>query len=298
MAMITPAALTALNTSFTAIYQRGYQAANPWYTQIATEVPSNTRSNTYGWMAKVPLLREWIGPRVLQNISSHVYTLTNRSYELTIVVDKEDWADENLGVYTPVFEQMGSAARKTPDRLLRDMIQANGASFDGVPFFDPNHPLDPAGVQSNTFGLALTAANYDTVRSTMFGFRGEDGQPLEVMPNLMVVPPQLEMTAKRIVNADLIANAAGTAAETNVMQGSATVLVLPELANQATRWYLFDVARPIKPFVWQQREPFTLVRKDAPTDDNIFFDRELIWGVDGRGAAGFALWFLAARSTP
>ena len=127
---------------------------------------------------------------------------------------------------------------------------------------------------------------------------GEDGRPLKTMPNMLVVPPQLERAALEIVNADMIPSDAGTASQTNVLRGSAEVLVIPEFSNEPTVWYLADASKPIRPMIFQQRKAPTIVSKTTPTDDNVFFDQQLVWGVDARGEAGYSLWFLMLRSAP
>ncbi|WP_417050343.1 Mu-like prophage major head subunit gpT family protein [Dysosmobacter welbionis] len=40
-----------------------------------------------------------------------------------------------------------------------------------------------------------------------------------------------------------------------------------------------------------------LVTKDSPSDDNVFFNKEFIYGVDARYNAGYGLWQLAFGST-
>ena len=88
-------------------------------------------------------------------------------------------------------------------------------------------------------------------------------------------------------------NAAGT---TNVLKGSAEVLVVPELVADATTWYLLDVSRAIKPFVFQTRRAINFVQKTSPNDDEMFFNNQIVYGVDGRMNAGVSLWWLAAKA--
>ena len=39
------------------------------------------------------------------------------------------------------------------------------------------------------------------------------------------------------------------------------------------------------------------MEEEAPaTDDNVFFDHQLIWGSDAEGAAGYGPWFLGSRA--
>lgn len=291
--LITPAAIAALNVSFSTIFKSAFDSTPEWGPKVATQVPSSTRSNTYGWMKKLGSLRKWLGPRLIQNLSAHSYTLENEPYEMTVGVDRDDIKDDNLGVYNPLIADMAASARKWPDQLLKTILQGgtSGLGFDGVPFFSNAHPLNPAGNQTNNFtGTALSDTNFGVVRAAMGSFTGADGEVLGVMPRLLIVPPQLEDTANRIVTAEYGANGS-----TNVQKGQASVLVVPELANQATTWYVADIARPIKPLIFQLREPPVMVSKTAPTDDNVFFERQFIWGVDARGAAGYGPWFLMAR---
>jgi len=300
--LITPAAIQTLQTTFSTQFHAAYGRAETTWQNYATMVPSSTRQNDYGWMAKIPALREWLGPRVIQNLSSYHYQLTNRHFELTIGVDRDDIEDDNLGVYGPLFESMGEQAAMWPDDLAVAALEGGGANlgFDGVSFFNAAHPSLLAGgaAVANDFpATPLTAANYEAVRSAMSTtFIGEDGRPLGVRPNLLVVPPALERTARTILEAELIPSDAGTSPQTNVLRNTATVLVMERLQDPG-QWYLMDTRRPIKPLIYQLRRAPELNSKTAPTDDNTFWDNQFIWGIDARGGAvGYSLWFLAARA--
>lgn len=62
-------------------------------------------------------------------------------------------------------------------------------------------------------------------------------------------------------------------------------------------WFLLDTSKAIKPIIYQERMPLdTLVSKTEPTDDNVFFKKEYIYGSDGRCNVGFGLWQLAYAS--
>jgi phage major head subunit gpT-like protein len=62
-------------------------------------------------------------------------------------------------------------------------------------------------------------------------------------------------------------------------------------------WFLLDTGKSIKPMIFQERRSLnTLLAKDDPTDDNVFFRKEYIYGTDGRCNAGFGLWQLAYAS--
>lgn len=63
-----------------------------------------------------------------------------------------------------------------------------------------------------------------------------------------------------------------------------------------TPWFLVDRHRAIKPLIYQTRKAPTLMRKDDDGDDNVFYRKEYIYGVDARAAAGYGLWQLAYGS--
>lgn len=71
----------------------------------------------------------------------------------------------------------------------------------------------------------LDATNYEAARSAMMSFKRDGGQPLGVVPNLLVVPPSLEGAGRR-----LLTNAMTTGGATNEWAGSAELLVVPWLA--------------------------------------------------------------------
>ena len=54
---------------------------------------------------------------------------------------------------------------------------------------------------------------------------GDHGRPLGISPNLLVVPKKLRFDAKKLLDADLVPNAAGTATESNPVKNVVDLLV-------------------------------------------------------------------------
>lgn len=293
---ITQPNLDALRTEFSLDYQKAYDATEVWAGEIATEIPSSTKSNTYGWIEKLPTLRKWVGPRVANNLKEQKYVLENEPYEGTIELDLDDVEDDNLGMYKAmVVPSLGQAVKKNADQLIAAILKDNTAlAYDGQPLFSDSHVIGKY-TYDNDFALALTADNFSEVWAAMVAFKGEDGQPLGVLPNKLFVAPQLKKTALEIVNATIVANAAGTAGVSNVLQGWADVVVLEERADSPTFWALADCRKPIKPIVHQVRKPAQFIARDQLTDPKVFEKKVLTYGVDGRWAVGITLPFLIAR---
>ena len=273
----------------------------PWYTQVAMEIPSSSSENVIAWMNQLPRFREWVGSRILNDIATSEYTLKNKKYESSFKVPMDAIEDDTFGVYRPIAQEMGRQAARWPDDLIADAL-LNGTTrlcYDGQAFFSTSHPVDPAdpasAVYSNYYssGKALQAdgVNFTAVRAAMISLKGVDGRPLGIMPDLLVVPPSLEIIAKTIVSATLTTNGG-----TNVLQSLARVLVIPELEANPTEWYLLDTTRGIKPFVFQLRRAPRFTPRTNVSDDNVAYLQELHFLADCRGASGYSLPFLAMKA--
>lgn len=298
MKLLNSTSLRTLGTGFKATFQRGLSNAPSQYQRIATVVPSSNSAEEYGWLGQVPGVREWIGDRVIQNLSAHSYTIRNRDFESTIGVQRNDIEDDNLGMYAPMFEELGRSVGTHKETLVWDLLSAGFATkcYDGQNFFDTDHPvLDANGqeVSVSNFGggagrawyliddtraikplilqvrkdFQFTALNspddpnvfhrkeflygydarmnvgfgfwqfayaskqpldvaaYEAARAGMSGIRGDYGRPLGIQPKLLVVPPELEGAARRIVGNEFLANG-----ESNPWKGTAEVLVVPWLS--------------------------------------------------------------------
>ncbi len=124
----------------------------------------------------------------------------------------------------------------------------------------------------------------------MMSLTNSKGRALALVPDKLVVPPALEKEACDILIADFIN---GTK---NTMQGTAKPLVVPQLAGNDSSWFLLCTSRPVKPLIYQERKKPKFVSKTQETDDNVFFGRQFIYGVDARGNAGYSFWQMAYGS--
>lgn len=58
-------------------------------------------------------------------------------------------------------------------------------------------------------------------------------------------------------------------------------------------WFLIDTSQVMLPIILQIREPWNFVPKDDPKDERVFMNKEFLYGVDGRCAAGYGFWQMA-----
>ncbi len=77
---------------------------------------------------------------------------------------------------------------------------------------------------------SLNATNYATARTAMMSLANAEGRPLGIQPHLLLVPPSLEAQAREILQAQfIIGDPTAGGSRTNIWQGTADLLVVPEL---------------------------------------------------------------------
>lgn len=219
--LVNAANLDSLRVGFSTAFNTGLGQAPGQFERVATVIRSTQKEQKYGWLGKIPNVREWIGPRAIQNLMQHDYAIKEKPFELTIGVDKDDIETDNLGIYTPMFTEMGQSSGSKKDSLVFDLLKAGFSTncYDGQFYFDTDHPvLDEAGQQT-------TVANTD----------GGSGTP----------------------------------------------------------WFLLDVSRALKPILLQVRKDFEFQSMTDPTSQNVFMNKEFIYGTDARMNVGFGFWQMA-----
>ncbi|MBB4302346.1 phage major head subunit gpT-like protein [Rhodobium orientis] len=158
--LINAANLQSLYVGFRRNFQGAFDAAQTAYGRIATEIPSTTRQNEYGWLGNFPNMREWIGPRHVQSIKDHGYAIKNKPFEITVGVDRDDIEDDNIGIYKPMMEELGRSTAAHPDQLVFSLVKSafETKCYDGQNFFDTDHKvLDEDGKETSVSNMTAGA---------------------------------------------------------------------------------------------------------------------------------------------
>ncbi|MEQ9865055.1 Mu-like prophage major head subunit gpT family protein [Pectobacterium aroidearum] len=145
--------LHALTTSLSASFTAGLAGVKPQYLRIATEVPSSTASNTYGWLSDLPGIKEWIGERQLAVLSQRGYSIFNKTWESSIRVKRENIEDDQIGQYSIIAKGYGQKVGIFPDTLSFKLLSEGFTTqcFDDQYYFDTDHPM-AGGTYSNIVG--------------------------------------------------------------------------------------------------------------------------------------------------
>lgn len=317
MALINPSTLDAIFISFNKLFQDAMLETPVIYDKVATVVPSGTRDQRYPFVAALSAaMREWVGPRIVQNMVLDGVVVTNKKYESTLSLQRTDVEDDQYSIFGQMsIPLLAKNAKSLPDREISSAIESNGTGYDGVAFFSTAHPVDPSGAnagagnQSNDLGSTkpLNSTNLALLRAQMRNLKDPAGVPLGVNPRTLMVPPSLEFTAMTLANAAFYpmgsqqTGASGVGSQANVWQSAFDVVVNPYLTDSGDPstavWYLLDTqTRGSRPFIWQERVAPEFTPRVNPADPAVFDLDIFLYGVRARGAAALGLYFLAGRA--
>lgn len=105
--------------------------------------------------------------------------------------------------------------------------------------------------QSNTGTTALSPTEVDTARIAMKGFLSNRGSYLNIQPDMLIVPMQLETYAYEIINANGKVDTASN--NPNFHRGRYKLVVWDNYLTSSTRWFMVD-SRLMKEFLlWFDR---------------------------------------------
>lgn len=303
--LVNREALTTVFTSLKTLFNNAFKGAETTWQKIAMLVPSTGSKNDYAWLSNFPRMRKWVGDKRVKSLEAFSYSVTNDDFEATVEVDRNDIEDDSLGIYNPQAQMAGFSAAQLPDELIGEVVDGAFTTncYDGQYFIDTDHPVnDPATGQdvsvSNKGTMVLSCAtlaaaqgSLGVARTAMRNFKDDEGRPLGVRPNVLLVPPALEDTANVLANNERLEDG-----KQNPYRGTVTVVVCDWLTSD-TAWFLLDTTKPVKPFIYQERKAPVFVQQVDMSADDVFNRKKFKFGAEARAAAGYGFWQLAYGST-
>jgi HK97 family phage prohead protease len=148
------------------------------------------------------------------------------TYGRIVGLTRAAFVNDDLGALNDLTRRMGVAAANFEAQFLTNVLQANPPMNDTHPVFDPAH-----------FNLAATGAviSQQTLSDARLAMRlqkGLAGEPIEVTPKYLVVPPALETLAER-----QLTQIQAVALENVNTFSFLSLVVEPRLTSQIA-WYL------------------------------------------------------------
>jgi phage major head subunit gpT-like protein len=303
--LVNATSIRAVFVSLSTHFHNALKAVGDAWRETAMPVPSTGKGNDYAWLSRFPKMKKWVGDKQIKALELGNYYKANEDWETTICVDRNDIDDDQLGIYEPQAKMAGESAGELNGDIVAD-LQNNAfveVGIDGVTFYNAAHPLTSAGgvvtTYSNLGSVALSAATYADVvasygaaRIAIMGYKDEEGQPLNLVPDLLEVPPALEATANIIATALKLADDSP-----NPYQGTCRVRVNPRLTS-STAWFLHVTNKAtLKHLIVQIRKAPVFVSQTSMENDAVFNRREYHFGAEARATGVYGFWQLSWGST-
>lgn len=295
--LINKATISALFVNIKTSFQKAFNDTKVQWEKIAMRIPSTGAQNDYAWLSRFPKMRRWVGEKHIKNLMANRYVIANADFEATIEVKRNDIKDDNLGMVGIQAKSAGKSAREWPDDLVFEAVNKGTTElcFDGQYFFDTDHPVGDSTVSnklSNALVISTLAgamASYGAAATLMKTYKDEEGQPLGVKPNILLVPPALGDSARVLMTAERLEDG-----KPNPYRGQCEVVEDARISS-ATAWYLLDMSHPVKPFIFQERETPNFVEQTTMESDDVFSRGVFKFGVEARGEAGYGFWQMCVQ---
>lgn len=287
-----------LEDGLRAVFLEAYENTPGDWQKIATVVPSEHDTEEYAWLGSTPRMREFKDERMPAGLLEHGYSIRNKTWEASIAVDRAALEDDQYGQIKLRVQGLAEEARRHQDELVFGLLKDgfSAVCYDGQYFFDTDHSEGDSGTQSNKGTAALAATSLQAAFTAMMKFKDDKGKPMGIVPDTLVVPPDLKWTAMELLESVYAPDTAANKTETrkNVLSGTLDLIVSPYLSD-TTDWFLLCTKRIVKPVIFQSRIPVEFAALEG-TSENGFMRDQYLYGVRARYNVGYGLWQLAYGS--
>lgn len=248
---------------------------------------STTNAETYAMLGFAPQPRQFLNGRQFQNMVDMDFTLTNNEYELSMIINRKHWEDDQTGLIRQRFAELGEVWGSFRDNLFAQLLAAGSdsgnTSFDGTTFFHTDHVLGTTGqTNDNDLTTDITAPTQATVvefkaalvlaYTAAWNFSDDTGAPFNGQGSMvdfrLIVSPQQAPAAFEMLDA---VNRPGTSGgDTPAWTGTVIsgIDILPWIIvgtdDDEVYWTINGSTR--RGFIYQERTPLEVIVLDGAND--------------------------------
>ncbi len=193
---------------------------------------------------------------------------THQELARGIKVERKLVDDDLYNIINKRPRMLALSARRRREKdgasILNNSFSSGVVGGDGVALCSSAHPSNNGGAtQSNLGTLSLSAVNVEATRRLMIGFKDDRDGIIEVIPDMIIAPLQLEETLFEILNSKGKVDTAQNNA--NFHFGKYKALVWPNYLTSSTKWWMVDSQMMKEAFNWFDRVPVEF-QKDREFD--------------------------------
>lgn len=194
-------------------------------------------------------------------------TFTHDEFIVKLPIRKTLIEDNKYPQILDAAKQLGFSGARKRERdaasVFNNYTSTSYLGGDAVALCSNSHPNGPhkSSTQDNLYAAtALSATNVETVRLAMMAFTDDVGELAGVVPDLLIVPPALENTAKDICEAEGQLDSADN--NLNPQRGRFTYIMHP-LLSSGTTWFMVDRALMKQSLIWFDRIPLDIYPENS-----------------------------------
>jgi hypothetical protein len=170
------------------------------------------------------------------SIKEMTYPFRIDTFAKMLSIDRRDVVNDDLSLFDETARNLGRAAMRSLSDLVYQVLLANAGNF-----FSGGHANYDTGTAT-----ALSSASLGAGIAKMMSQRDGEGRDLDIRPRVLLVPPELQQTAKELLMSDFLQRANNDVPTGNALKNAVTLEVEPRLSNagrfsgtSAKAWYLF-----------------------------------------------------------
>jgi hypothetical protein len=170
------------------------------------------------------------------SLKEAIYGFRVDTFARMISIDRRDIVNDDLSLFDDTARSMGKAAMRSLSDLVYQVLLANANSF-----FSAGNGNYDAGASTELMFSSLAAGI-----ARMVSQRDAEHRDLDIRPRTLLVPPELQQTAKELLMSDFMQRASNDLPTGNALKNAVSLEVEPRLSNaarfegtSAKAWYLF-----------------------------------------------------------
>lgn len=197
-------------------------------------------------------------------------TYTFDEYTSGMKVERKLAADNQYNIINRRAKGLGRAGKRSKDKLavqiFNEMFTTEPSDGDGCELCADDHPSPVTGIsttQSNEGTTALSPTSVEATRILMRKFKGYQDELLDVDPDLLLVPLDLEETAWEIISSK---GKVDTSTNNGNFHYGKYKLAVWRRLNDTNNWGMIDSEIMKEALFWFDREPLQFWQdKDSDT---------------------------------
>lgn len=241
-----------------------------------TLVDSNTEVEPFAWAGAIPQPRIMLDGRLVRDIRTFTYNITNNEYELTVLFPRKWFEDDQTGAIRIRISELATSWMNYKPYLFAQMLINGGSNnaYDGNTFFDDTRTEGDSGTIDNDLTSAAaadsavpTATEFLTqlsiIKAAMRRFNDDSGQPANVsaMTRMGIVAPgEMEKEIMTALSSTLISNTDNVWGRNIAKPYFSDFL---PYSGSTTICYVHAMGSAMKGIIYQQRTPMELVLFDG-----------------------------------